>query len=224
MSPVGRHRPLDWHERALARCGFGLVAGADEAGRGACAGPLVAAACILPAGRRGRIPALTDSKQLSPSVRSRVYDIVVQRAVALAVVEISAREVDRLGLQAANLSALRRAIAGLHPNPDFALVDGFSVPGIGVPGLGVWKGDQVVACVAAASVLAKVTRDRLMQELNVRWPGYGFGGHKGYCTREHDAALATLGPCPIHRRSYAPVRAALARGPVGENGRMAVWA
>lgn len=220
MSQRERVRPRDRYERALLRCGFRLVAGADEAGRGACAGPLVAAACILPAGRHGRIAGLADSKLLTPAARARLFDAVLEQAAALAVVELPAPAVDRLGLQAANLCALRRAVAALTPPPDFALVDGFAVPGLGVPGLGVWKGDQVVASVAAASILAKVTRDRRMSELDLRWPGYGFAMHKGYCTREHAAALASLGPCPEHRRSYAPVRAALRGSPVRENASM----
>jgi ribonuclease HII len=192
-------------ERALRRRGFTRVAGADEAGRGACAGPLVAAAALLPPGRRGEIDELADSKLLTPAARERVYEQVVKRASAYAVVVIPPGEVDSRGLQPCNLAALRRALAGLTVRPDYVLTDGFPVDGLDVPGLAVWKGDQVAACVAAASVLAKVTRDRLMVELDGEYPEYGFAEHKGYTTPEHSAALDRHGPCPIHRRSYQNV-------------------
>lgn len=195
-------------ERALRRRGFARIAGADEAGRGACAGPLVAAAAILPAGRRGEIEELADSKQLTPAARERVYEQVVARAVAYAVVVVPPAEVDDRGLQVCNLTAIRRALAGLRVRPDYVLTDGFAVDGLDVPGLAVWKGDAVAACVAAASVLAKVTRDRIMVELGEQYPEYGFAEHKGYATPEHAAALARYGPCPIHRFSYANVSAA----------------
>ena len=199
-------------ERALQRRGFDLVAGADEAGRGACAGPLVAAAAMLPATRRGEVPGLADSKLLTPLARERVYAEVVERALAWSVVVIPAGEVDARGLHVCNLSGLRRAVAGLAPRPEYVLTDGFGVDGLDVPGLAVWKGDQVAACVAAASVIAKVTRDRIMRELDERWPEYGFGVHKGYVTPEHAAALERRGPCAEHRHSYANVAAALAAG------------
>jgi ribonuclease HII len=192
-------------ERALRRRGFAQVAGADEAGRGACAGPLVAAAVVLPPGRRGEIDELTDSKLLTPAARERVYAQVVARANAHAVVVIPPAEVDTRGLQVCNLAALRRALAGLAVRPDYVLTDGFPVDGLDVPGLAVWKGDQVAACVAAASVIAKVTRDRIMVELDGEYPDYGFAEHKGYTTPEHSAALERHGPCRIHRFSYANV-------------------
>jgi ribonuclease HII len=192
-------------ERALRRRGFAQVAGADEAGRGACAGPLVAAAVVLPPGRRGEIDELADSKLLTPAARERVYAEVMKRALAHAVVVIPADEVDSRGLQVCNLAALRRALAGLPIRPDYVLTDGFPVDGLDVPGLAVWKGDQVAACVAAASVLAKVTRDRIMVDLSDRYPEYGFAEHKGYTTPEHSAALDRHGPCPIHRFSYVNV-------------------
>lgn len=195
-------------ERALRRRGFRRVAGADEAGRGACAGPLVAAAALLPPGKRGVIDELADSKLLTPAARERVYAQVVARAEAYAVVVIPPAQVDAQGLQVCNLAALRRALAGLAIRPDYVLTDGFPVDGLDVPGLAVWKGDQVAACVAAASVLAKVTRDRIMVELDDEYPEYGFAEHKGYTTPEHSAALAQHGPCPIHRFSYANVTCA----------------
>src|SRR4051794_16590663 len=176
---VRREAGLYALERALQRRGFEVVAGADEAGRGACAGPLVVAAAVLPATRRGEVPGLADSKLLTPLARERVYGEGVARALAYAVVVIPAEEVDRRGLHVCNLAGMRRAFAALTVRPDYALTDGFAVTGLGVPGLGVWKGDRVAACVAAASVLAKVTRDRIMVELDQEFPGYGFAEHKG---------------------------------------------
>lgn len=198
-------------ERALQRRGFRHVAGADEAGRGACAGPLVAAAAVLPEGRRGEIDGLADSKLLTPASRERIYDEVVARALAYAVVVIPAEEVDARGLHVCNLAAMRRALASLATRPEYVLTDGFGVDGLDVPGLAVWKGDRVAACVAAASVLAKVTRDRIMVELDGRYPGYGFAEHKGYITTEHTAALRALGPCQEHRFSYVNVAAVSGR-------------
>jgi ribonuclease HII len=194
-------------ERALQRRGFVRVAGADEAGRGACAGPLVVAAAILPTGRTGEVPGLADSKLLTPAARERVYAEVMKRALAHAVVVIPAADVDRRGLHVCNLAGMRRALAVLGERPDYALTDGFRVEGLGLPGLAVWKGDQVAACVAAASVLAKVVRDRIMVELDAEFPEYGFAEHKGYSTPEHGAALRRHGPCAQHRFSYANVAA-----------------
>src|SRR3954449_10533955 len=180
-SPTAGAAPLDdgsdalWEmERRLRRRGFDAIAGADEAGRGACAGPLVAAACVLPPGRRGRVPGLADSKLLTPAVRERVYAEVVDRAVAWSVVVIPVGDLDARGMHVTNVEALRRAVLTLDPEPDYVLTDGFPVTGLGRPGLAVWKGDRVSACVAAASVLAKVTRDRIMVELHERWPEYDF--------------------------------------------------
>jgi ribonuclease HII len=225
-------------ERTLRRRGFTQVAGADEAGRGACAGPLVAAAVILPPGRRGEIDGLTDSKLLTPLARERMYGLVVAAAVAWSVVVIPPGEVDRRGLHVCNLAAMRRALASLTVRPSYVLTDGFPVDGLGTPGLAVWKGDQVAACVAAASVIAKVTRDRIMCELDEVHPGYGFAEHKGYVTPEHSAALDRYGPCPEHRFSYVNVAARVGlpggrgtvsvasrervsrQAPVGDNGGM----
>jgi ribonuclease HII len=207
-------------ERALQRRGFTHVAGADEAGRGACAGPLVAGAVILPEGRRGEIDGLTDSKLLTPAARERIYDIVVEVALAWHVVIIPPGEVDRRGLHVCNLTAMRRALAGLAVQPSYVLTDGFPVDGLGTPGLAVWKGDRVAACVAAASVVAKVTRDRIMCELHEVHPRYGFAEHKGYVTPEHTAALARHGPCPEHRFSYVNVAAVAGR--TGSRGTVGV--
>ncbi|MET7393888.1 ribonuclease HII [Dactylosporangium sp. NPDC005572] len=194
-------------ERALQRRGFDRVAGADEAGRGACAGPLVVAAVVLPQGRRGEIEELNDSKLLTAAARDRIYEEVVRRAEAWSVVIIPPGDIDRRGLHVCNLAGMRRAFAGLSVRPDYVLTDGFRVDGLGVPGLAVWKGDQVAACVAAASVVAKVTRDRIMQDLHKTHPEYGFDEHKGYSTPDHQAALSMHGPCAEHRFSYANVAA-----------------
>ena len=193
-------------EAALRRRGFDPVAGADEAGRGACAGPLVVAACVLPEGRRGQVPGLADSKLLSPATREAVYAEVVRRAAAWSVVVIPAAEVDSCGLHVMNLEGMRRAFAALDPAPAYALTDGFPVAGLGVPALAIQKGDATVACIAAASVIAKVTRDRIMCQLHEQWPQYDFATHKGYVTARHSAALAEYGPCPQHRLSYVNVR------------------
>ncbi|OLB76713.1 MAG: ribonuclease HII [Actinobacteria bacterium 13_2_20CM_2_71_6] len=202
-------------ERALQRRGFAHVAGADEAGRGACAGPLVAAAVILPEGRRGEIDGLNDSKLLTPLARERIYEQVVRVALAFAAIRIPPGEVDTRGLHVCNLAAMRRALASLAVRPSYVLTDGFPVDGLGTPGLAVWKGDQVAACVAAASVVAKVTRDRIMCELDLEHPAYGFAEHKGYVTPEHSEALVRHGPCPEHRFSYVNVAAVAGRTPPG---------
>jgi ribonuclease HII len=192
-------------EGSLRRRGFTGIAGADEAGRGACAGPLVAAACVLPAGRRGRVPGLADSKLLTAAAREEVYAEVVDRAVSWSVVAIPVRELDARGMHVTNIEALRRAVSVLDPEPDYVLTDGFPVSGLAQPTLAVWKGDRVAACVAAASVLAKVTRDRVMLELDARFPEYGFAVHKGYITEAHSEALDRHGPCSEHRMRFVNV-------------------
>jgi ribonuclease HII len=209
---VRRDAGLYGYERALARRGLTPVAGADEAGRGACAGPLVVAAVVLPPGGRGQVPGLADSKLLTPLARERVYAQVVRRAAAWSAVVIPPQELDRIGLHVANVTGMRRALAQLSVAPSYVLTDGFPVPGLDVPGLAVWKGDRVAACIAAASVVAKVTRDRLMVALHEQFPAYEFATHKGYCTPEHQAALLANGPCPEHRFTYVNVRGALVRG------------
>ncbi|KQP66617.1 MULTISPECIES: ribonuclease HII [Nocardioides] len=205
---VRRDAGLYGYERALRRHGIETVAGVDEAGRGACAGPLVAGACILPAGRAGIVPGLADSKLLTERARERCYDQVVRRALAWSVVVVSQEECDRLGMHVANIEALRRAVALLDVAPDYVLTDGFPVDGLGAPGLAVWKGDRVAACISAASVLAKVTRDRIMTELHEQWPAYDFATHKGYITETHTAALREHGPSPVHRMRFVNVRRA----------------
>lgn len=199
---IRRDAGLYGYERALARAGLGPVAGADEAGRGACAGPLVAAAVVLTDSPARRISLLRDSKLLSAVQRERAYAEIIDKAAAWSVVALSPQECDRLGMHVANIQALRRALLRLDVTPRYVLTDGFGVDGLGTPGLAVWKGDRVAACVAAASIVAKVTRDRLMVALAERWPGYGFEVHKGYSTAAHQAALETHGPCPEHRLRF----------------------
>jgi ribonuclease HII len=203
---VRRDAGLYGYERALRRHGLDPIAGVDEAGRGACAGPLVAAAVVLPSGDRGIVPGLADSKLLTERARERCYDQVVRRALSWSVVVVGHEECDRLGMHVANVEALRRALARLDMRPAYVLTDGFPVDGLGVGGLAVWKGDRVAACIAAASVLAKVSRDRMMRELHQRYPEYDFETHKGYVTPSHAEALEKHGPCEVHRRRFVNVR------------------
>lgn len=204
-------RGIYGYERALSRAGFAPVAGADEAGRGACAGPLVAGAVILDDRAARRIDGLNDSKLLTAASRERLYDQITAKAVAWSVVAIEPAECDLLGMHEADLQGLRRALLRLDVEPAFALTDGFPVAGLGFPGLALWKGDQVAACVAAASIIAKVTRDRIMDAYDHTYPGYGFAIHKGYSTADHQNRLDELGPCRIHRMRYENVRRAHAR-------------
>jgi ribonuclease HII len=193
---------LDRYEAALRAQGFARIAGADEAGRGALAGPLVAAAVILPPDfdREG----IRDSKQLSPAQREVQYARIVASCDVI-VRRIEAPVLDSRGLHRSNLALLRRCVKALDPCPDYALTDGFPVRGMPCPALGVKKGDAVAASIAAASIVAKVTRDRLMRRLARRYPGYGLAEHKGYATPEHLAAIERLGPSEIHRWSFAGV-------------------
>jgi ribonuclease HII len=193
-------------ESALYRSGLGPVAGVDEVGRGACAGPLVVAACMLGSGRLESLAALDDSKKLSETMREKLYPLICRYALAYHVVFIPSVEVDRRGVHVANIEGMRRAVAGLSLRPGYVLSDGFRVPGLPVPSLPVIGGDAAAACIAAASVLAKVSRDRLMVAMDAHHPGYGFADHKGYSTAAHSAALTALGPCAEHRYSFINVR------------------
>jgi ribonuclease HII len=204
-STIRRDAGLYGFERALARQGLHPVAGVDEAGRGACAGPLVASAVVLERPIKG----LADSKLLTEKRREACFDLIMERAVDVAVVVIPAAECDRMGLHVANIAALRRALARLTVRPGYVLTDGFPVDGLGAPGLAMWKGDRVAASIAAASVIAKVTRDRMMVQMHEDYPAYDFATHKGYSTPLHQAALKLHGPCAEHRRRYVNVRAAM---------------
>jgi len=196
---------LTGYERVLARAGLGPVAGIDEAGRGACAGPLVVAAVALDPRRRSGLDGVADSKALTAAAREAAYQEVVARALAWHVVVIPPGDIDRLGLHVCNVTGMRRALAGLACRPGYVLTDGFPVRGLAVPALAMWKGDEVATCVAAASIVAKVTRDRIMKDMSPQYPEYGFARHKGYSTPSHMAALAEHGPCAEHRRSFANV-------------------
>jgi ribonuclease HII len=195
-------------QSTLERRGLGPVVGVDEAGRGACAGPLVVASCVLKANDAAKFEELTDSKLLTPAARDRMYDLVKARAVDYSVVVISPDEVDSRGVHFANVEGMRRSVARLKVNPGYVLTDGFRITGFTSPSLAVIKGDLAVACIAAASVLAKVTRDRIMSELHDELPVYGFDEHKGYITGRHHAALGEHGPSAVHRWSYSNVASA----------------
>jgi ribonuclease HII len=205
-----RLRQLLRFEVALWDRGVERIAGVDEAGVGPLAGPVVAAAVILPRDLRPR--GLDDSKKLDEPARDRLAAEVKAGALAWAVGQASVEEVDRLDVYQAGLLAMRRAVEGLAVAPQHLLVDARTVPGVAVPQQGIVKGDALSLSIAAASVVAKTTRDALMVEAEARWPGYGFARHKGYGAPEHLEALRRLGPCPIHRCSFAPVRQAMGRG------------
>lgn len=179
---------------------FELICGVDEAGRGPLAGPVCAAAVILPKGLV--IPGLNDSKKLSDKRRRELFPIIQQEAVSFGIAFASQEEIDEINILQATFLAMRRAMEQLNPQPEFALIDGNRETDFGVPCKTVIKGDSLSANIAAASVLAKVTRDNWMMEAAKKYPGYGFEIHKGYGTKAHYAALEKLGPCPIHRRSF----------------------
>ena len=196
-------------ESALYNSALGPVAGVDEVGRGACAGPLVIAACVLGPNRLKSLADLDDSKKLTEKARAALFPLICRYALAYHVVFVPPAEVDRRGVHVANIEGMRRAVAGLRVRPGYVLSDGFRVPGLPMPSLPVIGGDGVAASIAAASVLAKVSRDTLMVKLDGQFPGYGFADHKGYCTPAHGAALAALGPCSEHRYSFINVRNAV---------------
>ncbi len=196
---------LSGYERVLARAGLEPVVGIDEAGRGACAGPLVVAAVTLNPRRGSSLTGLADSKALTVSARDAAYEAIISSALAWHVVVIPSGDIDAIGLHVCNVTGMRRALAGLACRPGYVLTDGFPVRGLAVPALAMWKGDEVAACVAAASIVAKVTRDQIMRGLHQDYPQYGFSRHKGYSTPSHMMALADHGPCPQHRMSFANV-------------------
>jgi ribonuclease HII len=184
--------------------GYRLVAGVDEAGRGPLAGPVVAAAVILP--DDVELPGVTDSKKLSAVRREALYPLIRERALTVGVGIIDPVVIDEINILQATLAAMRRAIEGLDPAPDFILVDGISAVPLPTPQRTLKKGDSRSLSVAAASIIAKVTRDRLMEEYDRRYPGYGFASHKGYGSADHLAAIAALGPSPLHRATFRGVR------------------
>jgi len=196
-------------EALLLDAGITPLAGVDEAGRGACAGPLVVASVVLKDPFAPELAVVRDSKELSESKREELFDLVHKHALSVSAVIIPAKEVDERGVHAANLDGMRRAVQGLSISPAYVLTDGYAIEGLAVPNLAVWKGDQVVTCISAASIIAKVTRDRIMRELDSQFPEYGFAGHKGYITKAHTEALEANGPCIEHRRSFANIAALL---------------
>ncbi len=194
-------------EQLLTAAGIAPIAGVDEAGRGACAGPLVIASVVLNDPFAPELTPVRDSKELSESKREIVFDLIQKCATSISVVIVSSEEVDTRGVHAANLDGMRRAVLGLNIEPAYVLTDGYAIEGLGVPNLAVWKGDQVVVSISAASIIAKVTRDRIMRELDLEFPEYGFAGHKGYITAGHTKALEKHGPTPQHRTSFSNVAA-----------------
>lgn len=187
-------------ELAARDAGYRHVCGIDEAGRGPLSGPVVAAACVLEPGTE--IPGLNDSKKLTPKKRDLLYDLVIERATDFAVGFATPEEVDSINILNATMLAMRRAIAALKEPADYALVDGNCIRDYPIPARAIIKGGSLSMSVAAASILAKVTRDRLCLEDDRQYPMYGFAKHKGYGTAEHIAALRTYGPCPIHRKTF----------------------
>ncbi len=202
-------------ERRLWALGYRCIAGLDEAGRGPWAGPVVAAAVVLPHDREDLpdlLAGVNDSKRLTPRQREVLFDRVYEVAVGVGVGEASPEEIDELGIVPATRLAMRRALAALPTRPDYLLLDHITLPDVNLPQESFVRGDARVLSIAAASIVAKVTRDRIMVALDAAYPGYGFAAHKGYGTAAHREALHHLGPSPVHRRSWAPVRAVVEGG------------
>jgi len=199
-------------ERLLLDNGISPIAGVDEAGRGACAGPLLVAAVILKDPFAPELVTVRDSKEISENMREELFDLIIESSLAVSVVEIPAEVIDERGVHVANIDGMRRAVHGLSVIPKYVLTDGYVIPGLGVSTLGVWKGDQVVHTISAASIIAKVTRDRMMRKLDEEFPEYGFARHKGYVTAAHSEALTKFGPSVIHRRSFSNVAAHIHKG------------
>ena len=192
-------------EQSLISAGLTPIAGVDEAGRGACAGPLVIASVILKDLNSPQLSALRDSKELTEKERERLFPIIHEEAVSVSVIKVEPEDIDKRGVHAANLDGMRRAVQGLEIAPNYVLTDGYAIEGMVTPSLAIWKGDQVAPSISAASIIAKVTRDRIMVELDAQYPGYGLAKHKGYITAVHTKALELLGVTDIHRKSYSNV-------------------
>lgn len=196
-------------ESKLIEAGITSIAGVDEAGRGACAGPLVVVAVVLQDPHSKNLSEVRDSKELTPTQRESLFEVILNNCNHYSIIEISPQEIDEIGLHRANLEGMRRAISTLGEEPQYVLTDGYAIEGLSSPSLAVWKGDQVAISISAASILAKVHRDRVMEKLDEQYPGYGLALHKGYVTRVHQQALQEKGVLPIHRRSYANIAAIL---------------
>jgi ribonuclease HII len=201
-------------EQSLIEAGLSPIAGVDEAGRGACAGPLVIASVILKNIASPQIAALKDSKELTEKEREALFLIIHEQALSISVIKVNPEEIDKRGVHAANLDGMRRAVQGLSTAPNYVLTDGYAISGMVTPSLAIWKGDQVAPSISAASIIAKVTRDRIMVELESLYPGYGLAKHKGYITAMHTKALEKLGVSDIHRKSYANIARLLPNKPV----------
>ena len=198
-------------ESTLIASGIKQIAGVDEAGRGPCAGPLVIAAVILKDPFAKELSKVRDSKELSEKVREELFDVVIEQALSYSIIDISVEEIDKFGLHKSNLEGMRRAINSLDIVPGYVLTDGYPIEGLAIPNLAVWKGDQVAISISAASILAKVYRDRVMIKLDAQYPGYGLSKHKGYITAAHTKALGELGVSKIHRKSFANIAALMNR-------------
>ena len=196
-------------EELLRNAGISPIAGVDEAGRGPCAGPLVVAAVILKDPNAPELADVRDSKEVSESKRDLLFDVIMNIAESVSVIVVPPTEIDERGVHAANLDGMRRAVKGLAHEPAYVLTDGYAIEGLAIPNVAVWKGDQVVTAISAASIIAKVTRDRMMIELDKKYPQYGFAKHKGYITAVHTAALKEHGPCIEHRKSFSNIAALL---------------
>jgi ribonuclease HII len=194
-------------ESTLIASGIKVIAGVDEAGRGPCAGPLVVAAVILKDPFAPQLERVRDSKELSEKLREELFDVVIEQAISYSIIEISVEEIDSFGLHKSNLEGMRRAVNSLATTPEYVLTDGYAIEGLAIPNLAVWKGDQVAISISAASILAKVYRDREMVKLDSKFPGYGLAKHKGYITAAHTKALGVLGVSIIHRKSFANISA-----------------
>ena len=192
-------------EDRLIASGATRIAGVDEAGRGACAGPLVVAAVVLKDIHSPHLVGVADSKKLSPSRREVLFELIIEQSIAYSIISIEPGEIDAIGLHRCNLEGMRRAVSSLNCEIDYVLTDGYSIDGLVAPNLAVWKGDSVTKSIAAASILAKVYRDRIMVDLDRKYPGYGLADHKGYVTATHQAAIESIGVTSIHRKSYANV-------------------
>jgi len=196
-------------EQTLLQAGIRSIAGVDEAGRGPCAGPLVVAAVILLDPFSPALSQVKDSKELTESKREELFDVVLNNSSSYSIIEISADDIDQYGLHKCNREGMRRAVNGLSQIPEYVLTDGYAIPGLTVPNLSVWKGDQVAISISAASILAKVYRDRIMIELDKQYPNYGFASHKGYITALHTDSIRKHGVLPIHRKSFSNISALL---------------
>jgi ribonuclease HII len=208
-SELSRLERMSFHEKRLRLEGYKAIAGIDEAGRGPLAGPVVAAACIIP--ENVQLANLNDSKQLNAEERAALFELIVStEGVRFGIGIVEIETIDQINILQATFIAMRKAVENLPSLPDYLLIDGSQIPSFpNISSQALVKGDSLSVSIAAASILAKVTRDRLMEELDSKWPQYGFKQHKGYATASHIAAIEKWGPCPIHRKSFEPIKSIL---------------